>query len=151
MTTIYLSRSAQVQPVSYKRYFRCNNCFLLLVYIIHLSLSTDLVDPPPMGTIYMKHPLAKSTFSWNPQYFMISFFLLQCLIYSPFHKTLPKSSLRMHCFSVRFYEMGNIRYMADHAGGGRYSVVNPVEVTQFWRPRSGFGQKKDYIDQEAGD
>ena len=47
--------------------------------------------------------------------------------------------------------MGNIRYMADHAGGGRYSVVNPVEVTQFWRPRSGFGQKKDYIDQEAGD
>ena len=39
---------------------------------------------------------------------------------------------------------GNI---ADHAGGGRRSVVNPgtkswiqpVEVTQFWRPRSGFG------------
>ena len=39
-------------------YFRCNNCFLLLVYTIHLSLSTDLVDPPPMGTIYMKHPLS---------------------------------------------------------------------------------------------
>ena len=29
-----------LQPVSYKRYFRCNNCFLLLVYTIHLSLST---------------------------------------------------------------------------------------------------------------
>ena len=37
----------QLQPVSYKRYFRCNNCFLLLVYTIHLSLSTK-VDPPPM-------------------------------------------------------------------------------------------------------
>ena len=35
-----------VQPVSYKRYFRCNNCFLLLVYTINLSLSMDLVDPP---------------------------------------------------------------------------------------------------------
>ena len=48
-----------LQSVSYKRYFRCNNCFLLLVYTIHLSLSTDLEDPPPMGTIYIKHPLAK--------------------------------------------------------------------------------------------
>ena len=38
------------RQVSYKRYFRCNNCFLLLVYTIHLSLSTDLVDPSPMGT-----------------------------------------------------------------------------------------------------
>ena len=48
-----------IQPVSYKRYFRCNNCFLLLVYTIHLSLSTNLVDPPPMRTIHMKHPLAR--------------------------------------------------------------------------------------------
>ena len=47
----------EIQPVSYKRYFRCNNCFLLLVYTIHLSLSTNLVDPPPMRTIYMKHSL----------------------------------------------------------------------------------------------
>ena len=40
-----------IQPV-----LRCNNCFLLLVYTIriHPSLSTDLVDPPPKGTIYMK-------------------------------------------------------------------------------------------------
>ena len=38
--------------------------------------------------------------------------------------------------------------MADHAGGRR-SVVNPgtkmlrlpVEVTQFWRPRSGYGAR----------
>ena len=43
-----------VQPVSYKRY----NCFLLLVYTINLSLSRDLVYPPPMGTFYMKHALA---------------------------------------------------------------------------------------------
>ena len=63
----------KIQPVSYKRYFRFNNCFLLLVYTIHLSLSTNLVDPPPMGTIYMKHPL----FVYNK----ISFFfryLLYC-------------------------------------------------------------------------
>ena len=46
-----------IQPVSYKRYFRCNNCLLLLVYTIHLSLSTNLIDPPP---IYMKHPLASA-------------------------------------------------------------------------------------------
>ena len=51
----------QIQPVSYKRYFRCNNCFLLLVYTINLSLSTDLVDPPPMGTFYMKHALLWSS------------------------------------------------------------------------------------------
>ena len=39
-------------------------------------------------------------------------------------------------------------HMADHAGGRR-SVVNPgtklwrspVEVTQLWRPRSGFGAR----------
>ena len=53
--------SQDLQPVSYKRYFRCNNCFLLLVYTIHISLSTNLVDPPPMGTIYMKHPLSSKT------------------------------------------------------------------------------------------
>ena len=60
--------------------------------------------------------------------------------------------------------------MADHACGRR-SVVNmgtkvwrpPVEVTQFWRPRSGFGAreavlapvfcktKKDYNEEEAGE
>ena len=34
---------------------QCNNCFLLLVYTINLSLSTYLVDPPQMGTFYMKH------------------------------------------------------------------------------------------------
>ena len=27
-------------------------------------------------------------------------------IYSPFHKTLPRSSLKMHWISVRFYEIG---------------------------------------------
>ena len=61
-----------VQPVSYKRYFRCNNFLLLLVYTINLSLSTDLVDPPPMGTCYMKHPLpeaikSKSYLTYAPE------------------------------------------------------------------------------------
>ena len=58
--TICRNRVLQIQPVSYKSYFRCNNCFLLLVYTIHLSLITNLVDPPPMRTIYMKHPLVDS-------------------------------------------------------------------------------------------
>ena len=31
------------------------------IYTINLSLSTDLVDPPPMGTFYMKHALATCT------------------------------------------------------------------------------------------
>ena len=35
----------------------CINCFLLLVYTINLSLSTDLVDSPPIRTFYMKHTL----------------------------------------------------------------------------------------------
>ena len=34
---------------------------------------------------------------------------LVLLMYSQFHKTLPKSSLQMHRISVRFYEMGDIR------------------------------------------
>ena len=57
LSTMKGGKSNELQPVAYKRYFRCNNCFLLLVYTIHLSLSTNLVDPPPMHTIYMKHPL----------------------------------------------------------------------------------------------
>ena len=32
----------------------------------------------------------------------------QSLSYSPFHKTSPKSSLKMHWISARFYEMGDI-------------------------------------------
>ena len=31
-------------------------------------------------------------------------------IYSPFHKTLPKSSSQMHWISVRFYEMGDTSF-----------------------------------------
>ena len=58
-----------IQPFSYARYFWCNNWFLHLVYIIHLSLSTDLVDPPPMGTFYMKHPLPKFSPSKWLQFF----------------------------------------------------------------------------------
>ena len=46
-----------IQPVSYKRYFRCNNCVLLLLYAINLSLSTDLVDPYSENTSSVKPPL----------------------------------------------------------------------------------------------
>ena len=40
-------------------FFQCNTCLLLLVYTIHLSLSTDSVDSPTMETIYMKHALCE--------------------------------------------------------------------------------------------
>ena len=56
-TYILCYNDLYIQPVSYKRYFRCTNCFLLLVYTINLSLLTDLVDPAPMGTFYMKHAI----------------------------------------------------------------------------------------------
>ena len=45
-----------IQPVSYKRYFLCNNCVLLLVYAINLSLSTDLVDHYGENTFSVKPP-----------------------------------------------------------------------------------------------
>ena len=47
----------EVQPVSYKRYYRCNNCVLLLVYAINISLRTDLVDPYGENTFSVKPPL----------------------------------------------------------------------------------------------
>ena len=48
------------------RFFRCNNCFLLLVYTIHLSLRTDLVDPPPIGNHLYETCVAKTIyFVWN--------------------------------------------------------------------------------------
>ena len=62
----YIANRWEVQPVSYKRYFRCNNCFLLLMYTINLSLSTDLVDPPPIGTFYMKHALQEAVWVFLP-------------------------------------------------------------------------------------
>ena len=36
--------------------------------------------------------------------------------YSPFHKTLPRSSLQMHWVSVRFYEMGDIWTIVKEKG-----------------------------------
>ena len=33
-----LEMALHIQPVSYKRYFRCNNCFLLLVYTMKHAL-----------------------------------------------------------------------------------------------------------------
>ena len=57
----------ELQPVSYKRYFRCKNCFLLLVYTINLSLRTDLVDRPPIGTFYMKHALGHGEIIWGEE------------------------------------------------------------------------------------
>ena len=56
--------------MSYKRYFLCKKCFLLLVYTISLSLSIDFVDPPPMETFYMKHALY---YSQMPRIFSLYF------------------------------------------------------------------------------
>ena len=53
----YICTLIVLQPVSYKRYFRCKNCVLLLVYAINLSLSTDLVDPYGENTFSVKPPV----------------------------------------------------------------------------------------------
>ena len=36
------------------------------------------------------------------------------LVYNPFHKTLPITSLQIHWISVRFYEMGDIIHYSEH-------------------------------------
>ena len=41
--------------------------------------------------------------------------ILLYIIYSQFHKTLPKSSLQMHWISVRFYGMGDSIYNINMA------------------------------------
>ena len=48
-----ISYQEQLQPMPYKRFFRCNNYFLLLVY----TITGNRVDPPPIETVYMKHAL----------------------------------------------------------------------------------------------
>ena len=45
---------------------------------------------------------------WSKLYVFDLDFFLNFFKYSPFHKTLPKSSLKMHWISVRFYEIGDI-------------------------------------------
>ena len=50
-------------------------------------------------------------FSRTNRNFLITFDKI--CIYSPFHKTLPKSSLKMHRISLRFYEIGDIKSMSN--------------------------------------
>ena len=45
-------------------------------------------------------------------YFADSMISYSKYTYSPFHKTLPRSSYKMHLISVRFYEMGDISGMS---------------------------------------
>ena len=57
----------------------------------------------------------KNTLIWPLMIFLISWFFIiinskhhkKEFIYSPFHKTLPRSCLQMHWVSARFYEMGD--------------------------------------------
>ena len=39
----FWKRHVIIQPFSYKRYFRCNNCFLLLVYTIYQDIQRPLL------------------------------------------------------------------------------------------------------------
>ena len=78
------------------------------------------------------------------------------------HQTIIYQEYIIHNFSIFTWEktafLENVLYyylylqgehMANQAGGRRRSVVNPgtkpwrppVEITQFWRPRSGFGAR----------
>ena len=64
------------------------------------------------GGVYGKIPkISNSPFVLSILWFMWYMNLEPgCMIYSQFHKTLPKSSLlvQMHWISVRFYEMGDM-------------------------------------------
>ena len=102
----FIQTKRKVQPVSYKRFFRCNNCFLLLVYTINLSLSTYLIETPPMGTLYMKHTLyyfiliVSSLFQSFDLYPNKQKYLVNPFIYTRFHKTIPRSRAIVKWISV---------------------------------------------------
>ena len=46
--------------------------------------------------------------------------------YSPFHETLPNSSLLTHCISVRFYEMGDTKkkYVTALCSANQYAYAS---------------------------
>ena len=45
------------------------------------------------------------------------------LSYSPFHKTLSRSSLQMHLISVSFYEMGDTKNVIQDKMTGRVDIL----------------------------
>ena len=50
-------------------------------------------------------------------------------IYSAFHKTLPKSSLKIHWISVRFYAMGDSFNLIDICGPSK-TIINKWNPSQ---------------------
>ena len=59
------------------------------------------------------------------------------LNYSPFHKTIPESGLKLHCTSVRFYEMGVISWFSffclwKNTNKKSFSKISEREVGTSW-------------------
>ena len=84
------------------------------MYFLFLFQQNDLWIPPPILISFMtteqnKHFQKKQSFKKKKNNHCLPFLsILVSFIYSPFHKTLTRSSSRMHWISVRFYEMGDI-------------------------------------------
>ena len=81
-------------------------------------------------------------------------------MYSPFYKTLPKSSLKIHWISVRFYEMGvtikKLQFLAfgSHTAGVMKTVPSVLTFLIFTIPQYtgsllGSVHKKHTVAQEA--
>ena len=70
------------------------NIEIILFYFLLYSTNTEKIVPNhPPPTQALSDIIKNSYFS----------------MYSPFHKTLPKSNLQKHWLSARFYEMGDIQ------------------------------------------
>ena len=54
--------------------------------------------------------------------------ILHTHVYSPFHKTLPRSSLKMHLISVKFYEMGGKDFLPLEKNERKCMEMNVQEI-----------------------
>ena len=97
--------------------------FLLLVYTIHLSLRTNLVDPPPMGTIYMKHPL-----SGIPDFNIDVFFWSKVKIGFVIDSTQNVSFCSFYEVDRSFYEVDRSLYKVDRS---LYEVTISINYLMF--------------------
>ena len=82
-------------------------CLVCLSVCRSKGISPLPYRPPPSFPMYccidnMHLPKTVGSLLFNN---LRTSFLLHCVTYSQFHKTLPKSNLQIHWFSVRFYEM----------------------------------------------
>ena len=83
-----------------------------------------------MSCFYTFYFLLFLHFSFLHDFTYIYVFHFFMFTYRPFHKTLPKSSLRIHLISVRFYEMGDISYFIKPC---RVAFLNWISVRFYER------------------